>query len=461
MSHAAPLAGQAGNDRWERRFAVLFGGLLGLALLKFGNPAIMERHIGWPQDGYEWLIQPWPAVLGYGLLAGVAAVGLLLLRGQWSRLGALGFVPAAWLLWQVLAAVFTVDAELTAAVLKHFCACVACFYLGAMALGRLRGLGGFWWPVVVGLLLVVANGFDQRLRGLAEMRESFQQHERTGWREFPAEELERLVREGMLRRGPEGYTAHPGLLQRLESSRISSTLFYPNTLAGALLLLLPGSLAAVLGTPHLTRPARGFVAAILGGGAGACLYWSGSKSGWLLALGAAAVAWWRLPLRRALRVGVLCGLVLVGLAGFAWKYAAFFQRGATSVVARFDYWRAALRTAAAHPVWGTGPGTFWRAYERIKSPESEMARLAHNDYLQQASDSGWPGFVLYGLWVGGGLVRTARRAFGGGSWLAFAMWLGVAGWAAHNGMEFGLYIPALAWPAFAMLGWLSAGASVG
>ncbi len=39
-------------------------------------------------------------------------------------------------------------------------------------------------------------------------------------------------------------------------------------------------------------------------------------------------------------------------------------------------------------------------------------------------------------------------------WLTFAVWLGVLGWALHSFAEFGLYVPALAWTAFAFLGWL-------
>ena len=36
----------------------------------------------------------------------------------------------------------------------------------------------------------------------------------------------------------------------------------------------------------------------------------------------------------------------------------------------------------------------------------------------------------------------------------FAIWLGVLGWSLQGLFEFGLYIPALAWPAFTFLGWL-------
>ena len=85
-----------------------------------------------------------------------------------------------------------------------------------------------------------------------------------------------------------------------------------------------------------------------------------------------------------------------------------------------------------------------------------MARLAHNDYLQQASDSGWPAFLFYAAMVGGGLAVSGRRTLGTGSWEQFAVWLGVLGWALQSLVEFDLYIPALAWAAFALLGWLIA-----
>ena len=124
------------------------------------------------------------------------------------------------------------------------------------------------------------------------------------------------------------------------------------------------------------------------------------------------------------------------------------------MVARFDYWRAAVATAKASPVFGTGPGTFSLAYQRIKPPEAEMSRLVHNDYLQQASDSGLPGFLAYGAFVIGGLVFTRFRAWPAEDPLRLAAWLGLLGWALHSTFEFGLYIPALGWPAFGMMGWL-------
>ncbi len=105
-------------------------------------------------------------------------------------------------------------------------------------------------------------------------------------------------------------------------------------------------------------------------------------------------------------------------------------------------------------------------YKHLKKPESEMARLAHNDYLQQASDSGWIGFIAYAALVWGSLgsiykrIGDKRPSLGVNPSPAslleenlFPLWLGLAGFAAQSFVEFGLYIPALAWPFFLLLGW--------
>lgn len=129
----------------------------------------------------------------------------------------------------------------------------------------------------------------------------------------------------------------------------------------------------------------------------------------------------------------------------------FFRKGATSVVARFDYWEAAGKTALQNPWTGTGPGTFSVSYRAIKRPESEMARLAHNDYIEQASDSGFPAAILYLSFIVIGLYRSWQIARGNP--IDFAIWLGLLGWGLQSAIEFNLYIPALAWT-FIFMGWL-------
>jgi O-antigen ligase len=136
------------------------------------------------------------------------------------------------------------------------------------------------------------------------------------------------------------------------------------------------------------------------------------------------------------------------------------------VSARFDYWRAAVQTTSDKPLFGTGPGTFAIAYQQRKRPESEMSRMVHNDYLEQASDSGVIGFLGYALFIGGGLLwsyprlktlpQIGTKPKSTSDWQPFLLWLGVLGWSLQSLLEFGLYIPALAWPAHAFLGWLLA-----
>ncbi len=417
-----------------RLFSGLFGGLLGLALLKFGNPVVLGNMVERPDGVYEWLLTPWPIPFGYPLWVIVGLAGLLLFAAvpEGPKLRPVAVLPLLWLAWELVAGTRTVNPALTIATVQHFAVCVACFYLGFFCLARVSDRSLFFLGLLAGFVVVLAAGFEQHFGGLAETRRFFQLYTLPTLKEAP-----------------------PELLKRMASNRIFSTLFYPNTLAGVLLLLLPAMLAFLWQSERwLAKDARVFLVAVLAGASLACLYWSGSKGGWLLMLLLGAMTLLRLRFRRRWKILLLSGGLALGLAGFFLRYAGFFEHGATSVSARFDYWRAAAATARAHPVWGTGPGTFGLAYQRIKRPDAEMSRLVHNDYLQQASDSGLAGCVAYAAFIIGALVLGRPRSSEGAGWLRFAVWLGVLGWSVQGCFEFGLYIPALAWPAFGFLGWL-------
>jgi O-antigen ligase len=475
-----------GDSVWPTLFAGLLGALLGLCLLKFGNPPITEKYVIAPTTFWEFLLgYPWPIAWAYRLLALVAVIGLIValrsnhrwtqrdtdkisarprspragvasadrdtsqsepnpesgLKNLCSSVFICGYLllalPLVWLVWQFVAGTQSVDHSLTSPTLKHFTAGVLCFYLGYFSLTQVRQLGAFWLGLVVGFQLVLLVGWEQQFGGLRESRHYF-----------------------FLYVYPYMTDAAPEYLKKISSNRIFSTLFYPNTLAGVLLLLLPATLAAIWRLRGLlTAAARGFLISLVATAGLACLYWSGSKGGWLLMLLLGLIALLRLPFKRQLKVGLVTLILLTGLVGFFWRYSSFFQKGATSVGARFDYWRAAVQTASEHPLFGTGPGTFAIAYQKTKRPESEMARLTHNDYLEQASDSGLVGLFTYVLFIVGALVRSYPKTSqavpaGTDGWLTFAVWLGVLGWTLQSLLEFGLYIPALAWPAFCFLGWL-------
>jgi O-antigen ligase len=149
-------------------------------------------------------------------------------------------------------------------------------------------------------------------------------------------------------------------------------------------------------------------------------------------------------------------LLIAGVAGFFVKYAGFFQKERNSVGARFAYWRAALIIIDRHPVLGTGPGTFQIPYAQFKHPDDEMAKLCHNDYLEQATDSGVLGFLIYVSMVLTLLLRLYRYSIQKVplDWFNLAVWLGIFGLCLHSLVEYHLYVPALAWPLFFLCGWL-------
>lgn len=160
----------------------------------------------------------------------------------------------------------------------------------------------------------------------------------------------------------------------------------------------------------------------------------------------------RFDISRKIKFWVTLLVIIFGLGVFALRFHHYFATGATSVGARFDYWRAAVQTASLHLSFGTGPGTFQRPYALIKSPEAEMARLTHNDYLEQFSDSGLIAGLAYVSWIIVALVISGRKVWRLADIDKFTIWLGLFGWFLQGFGEFGLYIPALAWVAFALLG---------
>jgi hypothetical protein len=413
---------------WRAAFAALAGLFVGLSLVKFGNPAILDHLVAPPAGALEILFQSWPLGWSYLPLAGLLVIGLVSARWAIPRPRWLALLPLAWLAWQWVAATQTVDAKLTRVTLVHFHAVLAGFYLGLFALAPAKRPGLFWAGVALGFAIMLWTGVEQRFGGLEATRQYV--YAQPGWENLPPENL-----------------------KRLGSNRIFATLLYPNTLAGVLLLLLPPLLVAIWEmATWLTPAARGAVAGLYGMCGLGCLYWSGSKAGWLIALAMLAVILLRIPLGKRWRVTLAVGLATLGLLGFFVRFSGYFQRGATSVSARGDYWRAAWRTFLDNPILGTGPGTFAVSYRQIKPPEAEMARLAHNDYLEQASDSGLIGFATYTTFLATLMVVLYRRC--AANRLRFAVWLGLFGWAVQSGVEFGLYIPALGGVAFWLLGWL-------
>ncbi|MES1181114.1 MAG: O-antigen ligase family protein, partial [Verrucomicrobiota bacterium] len=357
--------------------------------------------------------------------------------------------------WQLFSAPQTVDAVLTGAALWQFGGCVAGYFLGAFVFGNGRALSWLLAGVLAAFTFCLVRAVDQRVFEFPSSRQMLVEGERAGWTNIPPEMFRQMKQDNVIITTNGVDVANPVILKKFANGRVNGTLVYPNALAGLVLLLFPVSLAlAFTGTRRLRPLIRAAVIALACFLGAAGFFWSGSKLGWLLALGLVGVCLLRLRWPVKLKLTVIALVAVAGLGIFAVRFQSYFAAGATSVGARFDYWRAAAQTTLAHPLVGTGPGTFQRPYEKLKSPESEMARLAHNDYLEQFSDSGIIGGLAYTTWIILALATVGRRVWRSENIVLFMVFLGLLGWFIQGIGEFSLYIPALSWTAFTLLGCL-------
>ncbi len=439
-------------------FALVFGLFLGLATVKFGNPVILDEKIAPPVSLAEGWSEPWPthwANWGLALLAVAGAWVVVTSWRPWRGGRWLWLLPLAWFGWQVVSATRTVDMTLTATTLWQFGGCLVCYFLGALALSHDSGLRWLLVGALAAFTFCMMRAVDQKLVEFPQDRQFLAEGQKAGWTNVPPEVFMQLKNENLIITTNGVDVPNPAFVAKLAKGRVYGTLVYPNALAGLVLLLMPVSMVLALGATRRFRPLtrRAVIAlALFLGVAG--FYWTGSKSGWLIAMGVGGVWLFRLNWPTRWKWIAITAVAVIGLGVFAVRFHSYFAAGATSVGARFDYWRAAGQATMERPVFGSGPGTFQRPYARLKAPEAEMARLTHNDYLEQFSDSGFIGGICYAAWIGLLLSVLGRRVWGMKDMIPFAIFAGLLGWFAQGLSEFGLYIPALAWMAFSLAGWL-------
>jgi O-antigen ligase len=474
-------------------YALAFGLFLGLCIWKFGNPVILDDKISAPANASDFLNEAWPAHWAGWIFAPLAALGaLLVFQNKISRSPPkwLWWLPLAWLGWQFISATQSVDAGLTVMALWQFSGCVACYFLGALLFARERLLHWLFIGVLAAFAFCLVRAVNQRLFEFPQSQQALVDGERNGWTNFPPETVVEMKNENIIITTNGADMANPVILDKFKRGRVSGTLVYPNALAGLILLLWPASLALAFGATGKLKPfirlAAIALTLFLGG---AAFFWTGSKLGWLIGIGLAGMFLLRLDWSGKLKLAAVATVLILGLGIFAVRFHHYFAAGATSAGARLDYWRAAAQTTAARPLFGTGPGTFQRPYTQLKSPESEMARLTHNDYLEQFSDSGVVGGLAYAGWIFLVLatiwknfwcpqtpskVRSSRgdeaqtqnnmelpdvscygSKFGYSDVFFFAIFAGLLGWFVQGFGEFSLYVPALAWTAFTLLGCLT------
>jgi O-antigen ligase len=439
-------------------YALAFGLFLGLSIWKFGNPVILDPKIIPPKTLAEFWSEPWPTHWANWILLPLAAIGALLAlknKLRWPKAKWLWLLPLLWFGWQLLSATQTVDGNLTATTLWQFFGCIACYFLGALVLGSDYALRWLLVGVIAAFAFCLVRAIDQRVIEFPQSHEMLVEGERTGWTNLPPETFIEMKQERIIINTNGVDVANPVFLAKFAKGRVMGTLVYPNALAGAILMLLPVSLAVVLGTKRLRPTIRASAVVVTLLTSGLAFVWTGSKLGWLIALVIGSLYLFRLNWPAKLKFAAIAVVAVLGLGIFAVRFHNYFAAGATSASARLDYWRAAIQTTKQNPLVGTGPGTFQKPYAQIKSTDAEMARLTHNDYLEQFSDSGILGGLFYLIWITLALAAARKRTWEAENHINFAIFAGLLGWFIQGFGEFSLYIPALAWTAFTLLGCLS------
>jgi O-antigen ligase len=437
-------------------YVLAFGLFLGLCLWKFGNPVILDNKIIRPVSFSDFLNDPWPTHWANWIFLPLALAGAAIAFSKnlrWPGTKWLWLPPLLWFGWQLVSATQTVDTSLTATTLWQFSGCIASYFLGAFLFGHERALRWLLIGVLTAFTFCLVRAIDQRLFEFPQSRQMLVEGEHTGWTNYPPEEILEMKRENVIITTNGMDMANPAILAKFAKGRVNGTLVYPNALAGAVLLLFPVSFVLAFNSTKRLRPAirtTVIVMVLFLGGAG--FFWTGSKLGWLIAIALGGLCLFRLNWSARLKFAALGLVIFIGLGIFTVRFHNYFSAGATSVGARFDYWHAAAQTTLAHPLLGTGPGTFQRPYAKLKSPDAEMARLAHNDYLEQFSDSGIAGGIFYATWILAALAIIGRRVWILENPISFAIFIGLLGWFVQGIGEFGLYVPALAWTAFVLLG---------
>ncbi len=461
-------------------YALVFGLFLGLCILKFGNPVVLDQKITAPTDLKEAWRYAWPVHWAFGLVLMFAMAGawqIVSAKSRWPVTRWLWILPLVWFGLQVISATCSVDRQLSVGVLWQFDGCLAAYFIGVLLLARRSGVSWLLIGLLAAFTFCLVRGVDQRLFEFPQERQQLLEGERTGWTNFESDVLLEMKRERIIITTNGIDVANPVILAKYgkelppdtsygrrlvhtlfaPNPRVMGTLVYSNALAGLILLLWPLSIMlAFNNTRRFRTPTRVIVIGLTLFLGGAGLFWTGSKLGWLMAVLMAGIWFWQSKRSGRWKYIFLSFAILAGLAVFVIRFHSYFAAGATSVGARFDYWGAAVRITGHRPFLGSGPGTFQIPYAGIKSPEAEMTRLVHNDYLEQFSDSGIPAGISYVAWIVLSLLVAGRKVWRSADPLRFALYLGLLGWFLQGLGEFSLYIPALAWSAFTLLGCLIA-----
>jgi putative inorganic carbon (HCO3(-)) transporter len=402
-----------------------------LAPLKFGTPVMIQAAAPLPRYGAEWFQFSWPnELIVIFIFAGF--IWLVLDRDRMlARVDLLFTLPLFFLLTQALAVPRTICPQVTIDTLMLFAAGVLLFYVGAWYVRDGAATAQIFGGLALATLFVCMLAMRQHFGGFAETRA------------YAALYVDPAH-------------APKDFLLRMTSNRVFGSLVYPNALAGFIVVAFSPTLVWIWVRARSWDPRVKWVTLVFAGGVMLfCLVLTGSRGGFL-AFGVMVltvfVSWFTGGERQTTfwLLALVATLAVVFLLG---QHAGFLHFGTTSLESRLDYWRGAVAIVRDHPWVGTGPGTFGSIYPKYKTALTEEAQVVHNNFLQMWSDSGVLAFVAYALlWIVAvrDAFRLARQRAGDAA--AMAVCGALAGWTAHGLMDFDLYSPGVALPAFILLG---------
>ena len=138
------------------------------------------------------------------------------------------------------------------------------------------------------------------------------------------------------------------------------------------------------------------------------------------------------------------------------------QTTAGDVRERVDPAIYAVRILDDYPWFGTGGGTFYNAFPRYRGADIQpYYDHVHNDYMQIATDTGFPGLLMLGAIVllsyFAAVLALSRRRDPLARGVAFGVVMGVTALAIHSTVDFNLQIPANAFLFCVLLalGWVA------
>jgi hypothetical protein len=132
--------------------------------------------------------------------------------------------------------------------------------------------------------------------------------------------------------------------------------------------------------------------------------------------------------------------------------------GSLASTSRWNWWQEAWKSWRAHPVLGTGAGTFDLTHRKLRV-DGTVATEPHNLPLQFLSETGIFGFILFlgiALAGAGALVETLRRLEGEDRLAAAALVVALFAYVVHGVVDFDWDFVAVTAPAAAVLGVLLA-----